>query len=54
VIATAQLMVVLDMTVVNIALPSAQKALHFTGDSQPDTPASQPEVSRLAAADLHK
>src|ERR1019366_2447118 len=30
VIATAQLMVVLDMTVVNIALPSAQKALHFT------------------------
>src|ERR1019366_24355 len=30
VIATAQLMVVLDMTVVNIALLSAQKALHFT------------------------
>jgi EmrB/QacA subfamily drug resistance transporter len=30
VIATAQLMVVLDMTVVNIALPSAQKTLHFT------------------------
>jgi len=30
VIATAQLMVVLDMTVVNIALPSAQQALHFT------------------------
>jgi EmrB/QacA subfamily drug resistance transporter len=30
VIATAQLMVVLDMTVVNIALPSAQRALHFT------------------------
>ena len=30
VIATAQLMVVLDGTVVNIALPSAQRALHFT------------------------
>ena len=30
VIATAQLMVVLDGTVVNIALPSAQTALHFT------------------------
>jgi EmrB/QacA subfamily drug resistance transporter len=35
VIAVAQLMVVLDGTVVNIALPSAQKALHFTnGDRQ--------------------
>ena len=30
VIATAQLMVVLDLTVMNIALPSAQRALHFT------------------------
>jgi len=30
VIATAQLMVVLDGTVINIALPSAQAALHFT------------------------
>jgi EmrB/QacA subfamily drug resistance transporter len=30
VIAIAQLMVVLDATVMNIALPSAQKALHFT------------------------
>jgi EmrB/QacA subfamily drug resistance transporter len=30
VIAIAQLMVVLDATVVNIALPSAQKALHFS------------------------
>ena len=30
VIATAQLMVVLDGTVVNIALPSAQTALRFT------------------------
>lgn len=30
VIAVAQLMVVLDATVVNIALPSAQHALHFT------------------------
>lgn len=35
VIALAQLMVVLDATVVNIALPSAQKALHFsTADRQ--------------------
>jgi EmrB/QacA subfamily drug resistance transporter len=30
VIALAQLMVVLDLTVMNIALPSAQQALHFT------------------------
>jgi EmrB/QacA subfamily drug resistance transporter len=30
VISTAQLMVVLDATVVNIALPSAQRALHFS------------------------
>ena len=30
VIAVAQLMVVLDLTVMNIALPSAQRALHFT------------------------
>jgi EmrB/QacA subfamily drug resistance transporter len=30
VIAVAQLMVVLDATIVNIALPSAQKALHFS------------------------
>src|SRR5256886_9482541 len=30
VIGLAQLMVVLDITVMNIALPSAQRALHFT------------------------
>jgi MFS family permease len=30
VIALAQLMMVLDLTVMNIALPSAQRALHFT------------------------
>jgi EmrB/QacA subfamily drug resistance transporter len=30
----AQLMVVLDSTIVNIALPSAQKALHFSTDSR--------------------
>src|SRR2546430_15300471 len=30
VIATAQLMVVLDATVVNVALPHIQTALHFT------------------------
>jgi EmrB/QacA subfamily drug resistance transporter len=35
VICTAQLMVVLDLTVMNIALPSAQRALHFsTADRQ--------------------
>src|ERR1700710_954289 len=31
---TAQLMVVLDATIVNIALPSAQKALHFSADNR--------------------
>ena len=30
VIGLAQLMVVLDATIVNIALPSAQRALHFS------------------------
>ena len=30
----AQLMVVLDVTIVNIALPSAQRALHFSTDSR--------------------
>src|SRR5579884_1428470 len=30
----AQLMVVLDATVVNIALPSAQRALHFTATNR--------------------
>src|SRR5947208_8739865 len=30
----AQLMVVLDVTVVNIALPSAQRALHFSNDNR--------------------
>jgi MFS family permease len=30
----AQLMVVLDVTIVNIALPSAQKALGFSDDSR--------------------
>ncbi len=34
VLGTAQLMVVLDATVVNIALPSAQRALHFTNDNR--------------------
>jgi EmrB/QacA subfamily drug resistance transporter len=34
VLALAQLMVVLDTTVVNIALPSAQKALHFSNDDR--------------------
>src|SRR5881396_3327215 len=30
----AQLMVVLDVTVVNVALPSAQQALHFSNDQR--------------------
>jgi EmrB/QacA subfamily drug resistance transporter len=34
VIGVAQLMVVLDLTVMNIALPSAQRALHFTTDDR--------------------
>ncbi len=34
ILGTAQLMVVLDATVVNIALPSAQKALHFSDDNR--------------------
>ena len=34
VLALGQLMVVLDATVVNIALPSAQKALHFSNDNR--------------------
>ena len=33
VLGVAQLMVVLDATIVNIALPSAQRALHFSTDS---------------------
>jgi EmrB/QacA subfamily drug resistance transporter len=34
VIGFAQLMVVLDATVVNVALPSAQRALHFSNDNR--------------------
>jgi EmrB/QacA subfamily drug resistance transporter len=34
VIGVAQLMVVLDATIVNIALPSAQKTLHFANDNR--------------------
>ena len=34
VIGLAQLMVVLDVTIVNIALPSAQEALHFDNDGR--------------------
>jgi EmrB/QacA subfamily drug resistance transporter len=34
IVGVAQLMVVLDATVVNIALPSAQKALHFSTDNR--------------------
>jgi EmrB/QacA subfamily drug resistance transporter len=34
ILGTAQLMVVLDATVVNIALPSAQRALHFSNNNR--------------------
>ena len=34
VIGLAQLMVVLDATIVNVALPSAQRALHFSTDNR--------------------
>jgi EmrB/QacA subfamily drug resistance transporter len=34
VVGIAQLMVVLDATIVNIALPSAQRALHFSNDNR--------------------
>src|SRR5919109_3544637 len=34
IVGIAQLMVVLDATIVNIALPSAQEALHFSDDSR--------------------
>ncbi len=34
ILGVAQLMVVLDATIVNIALPSAQRALHFTADNR--------------------
>ncbi len=38
VIALAQLMVVLDMTIVNIALPSAQAALHMSDGNRLGVP----------------
>jgi EmrB/QacA subfamily drug resistance transporter len=34
ILAAAQFMVVLDATIVNVALPAIQKALHFQGDSE--------------------
>src|ERR1700747_2478479 len=34
VLSVAQLMVVLDATIVTVALPSAQRALHFSNDSR--------------------
>ena len=33
-VGVAQLMVILDSTIVNIALPSAQRALHFSTDNR--------------------
>src|SRR5689334_16047521 len=47
-VAVAQLMVVLDATVVNIALPSAEHARGFSdGDRQWVVPAYAPAVGRL-------
>ena len=46
VIGLAQLMVILDLTVMNIALPSAQSALHFsTVDRQWSSSPAAPRVS---------
>src|SRR2546421_3375553 len=33
VLALVQFMIIIDITVVNVALPSIQRSLHFTGDS---------------------
>jgi hypothetical protein len=41
VIGLAQLMVVLDLTVLNIALPSAQRALGFSTSPPPSPPTSR-------------
>lgn len=51
VLCLAQLMVVLDATVVNIALPSAQKALHFSTGAERegvrgDDPLAVPERTK--------
>jgi hypothetical protein len=48
VIGIAQLMVVLDLTVMNIALPSAQRALHFTTAHRPQStePRRRPGVGQ--------
>jgi hypothetical protein len=49
VVAVAQLMVVLDATIVNIALPSAQHALGFANsDRQPLQAARSPASTRVA------
>ena len=54
----AQLMVVLDATIVNIALPSAQTALHFStrqpavGGHRVRTGVRQPAAARRQAGDL--
>jgi hypothetical protein len=46
VVGLAQLMVVLDLTVMNIALPAAQRALHFsTPDRIATGPARTPRCS---------
>ena len=54
VIGLAQLMVVLDLTVMNIALPTAQRALHFQDIAglRPGLRVIEPEVALLAEADL--
>ena len=51
VIGLAQLMVVLDLTVMNIALPSAQRALHFsTVDRQARAGSAPPPAARPRSA----
>ena len=53
VIATAQLMVVLDGTVVNIALPTAQRALGFTNADRQWIITGYARVRQPAAAGRH-
>ena len=50
VIGIAQLMIILDVTIVNIALPTAQDALHITTVPPVGSHRLHPHVRRLAAA----
>jgi hypothetical protein len=50
VIATAQLMVALDLTIVNVGLPQIQAALHFSGSNlECPTPRPPRKASRTGA-----